>query len=306
MYSRPPLPPAGVPRRLPGSSSRLTPQRAAEIAERGARLPAGQGDRFSGYAVLGVPFASGDVLALRRYTASTLGPGYTSVWHRSPAGRWVFYSDVAPDQSCARYFGGAVDRTVVGAIRLDWPSPCRLQVVVPSRLDWVIDLALSPAAWLFNAATDAMPEPWWQSRRVLRALGLFAAWHRAGHVDRAHAQWPPFYGRAATAVGGDVQPGSRRQSRCRRRGSPDTAGGARGHADTSTRALRHRSIAARNTGCPCGRASRARHGRGLCPRLVAATDIIQRVGWTALVMSGGHTAVTRLSAISRRAPQSVR
>lgn len=174
MYSRPPLPPAGVPRRLPGSSSRLTPQRAAEIAERGARLPAGQGDRFSGYAVLGVPFASGDVLALRRYTASTLGPGYTSVWHRSPAGRWVFYSDVAPDQSCARYFGGAVDRTVVGAIRLDWPSPCRLQVVVPSRLDWVIDLALSPAAWLFNAATDAMPEPWWQSRRVLRALGLFA------------------------------------------------------------------------------------------------------------------------------------
>ena len=159
-------------RRLAISVRGMTPQAAAAVMERNAPLPCGDGDRFSGYSVLGVPFATGDVLVLRKFTRSSLGPHYTSVWHRSPAGQWVFYSNVAPDQSCARYFGRAIDRTVVAPVRLEWVTPFRVQVLVPSRLEWEIDIALSPAARLINAVAHVLPEPWWRSARVLRALAV--------------------------------------------------------------------------------------------------------------------------------------
>ena len=42
-------------------------------------IPDGRGDRFSGYAVIGLPFSSGHVLALRCFPASSLGAAYTSV-----------------------------------------------------------------------------------------------------------------------------------------------------------------------------------------------------------------------------------
>ena len=58
-----------------------------ERLEQHAPLLEGEGDRFSGYAVIGLPFQSGHILALRRFPASTIGPGYTSVWHRDPSGR---------------------------------------------------------------------------------------------------------------------------------------------------------------------------------------------------------------------------
>ena len=53
--------------------------------ERHASLAPGTEDRFTGYAVIGLPFRSGHVLSLRRFPASSVGPGYTSVWHRDPA-----------------------------------------------------------------------------------------------------------------------------------------------------------------------------------------------------------------------------
>jgi hypothetical protein len=59
---------------------------AGEI-ERDATLPAGSGERFSGYGVMGLPFRSGHILALRRFPASSIGPGYRSVCPASsPAG----------------------------------------------------------------------------------------------------------------------------------------------------------------------------------------------------------------------------
>jgi hypothetical protein len=33
---------------------------------------------------------------MRRFPVSSVGPGYTSVWHRDPAGRWVIYQDQGP------------------------------------------------------------------------------------------------------------------------------------------------------------------------------------------------------------------
>jgi hypothetical protein len=49
-------------------------------------LPGGRDERFNGYGVMGVPFASGDLLALRRFPNISIGDGYTSLWHRGPDG----------------------------------------------------------------------------------------------------------------------------------------------------------------------------------------------------------------------------
>jgi hypothetical protein len=86
---------------------------AGEI-ERAAVLPTGGGDRFSGYGVMGLPFASGHILGLRRFPASSIGPGYRSVWHRDPGGRWTFYQDQPAELACTRYFSAAVEEVREG------------------------------------------------------------------------------------------------------------------------------------------------------------------------------------------------
>jgi hypothetical protein len=69
----------------------------AEV-ERHPELPSGGEERFAGFGVMGLPFDSGHVLALRRFPASSIGPAYTAVWHRDPAGRWAFWQDQPDDQ----------------------------------------------------------------------------------------------------------------------------------------------------------------------------------------------------------------
>jgi len=89
------------------------PKELVDRLEQGAELPSGNEERFAGYGVMGVPFTSGDLLAMRRFPASSLGQGYTSVWHRDPQGRWTFYSDVPPQLACSRYFGSAISEAVM-------------------------------------------------------------------------------------------------------------------------------------------------------------------------------------------------
>jgi hypothetical protein len=72
--------------------------------ERQAEIPPGAGERFLGYGIMGLPFRSGHVLGLRRFPASSIGPGYRSVWHRDPRGRWTFYQDQPAELACTRYF----------------------------------------------------------------------------------------------------------------------------------------------------------------------------------------------------------
>ena len=80
------------------------------------------GDRFSGYAVIEAAVSVRTCSRVASLPAS-VGPGYTSVWHRSPAGNWTFYSTVPPEQGCSRYFGGQVQRNVVRSINcLDRPG----------------------------------------------------------------------------------------------------------------------------------------------------------------------------------------
>jgi len=55
------------------------PKELVNRLERGAGLPSGNEERFAGDGVMGVPFTAGDVLAMRRFQATSFGRAYTSV-----------------------------------------------------------------------------------------------------------------------------------------------------------------------------------------------------------------------------------
>jgi hypothetical protein len=151
------------------------PQRLIEQLEAAPALPSGSDERFSGYGVMGLPFASGHVLALRRFTASSVGPGYTSVWHRTPRGEWVFYADVLPRQGCPRYFGAMASDAIETEIRVTWAAPFRLRVVAPAvPLEWDVTVGATPATRLMNVAAGLLPEVAWRSPVFLEAMAKVA------------------------------------------------------------------------------------------------------------------------------------
>lgn len=146
----------------------------AEIELR-PELPSGGDERFAGFGVMGLPFASGHVLALRRFTASSIGPAYTSVWHRDPAGQWAFWQDQADDQACSRYFGAALAETRQCSIEWDWPAESTLRVAV-AEVDfaWTVTMADSPVTGALNALGSLLPDMAWRSHPVLTAMGRVA------------------------------------------------------------------------------------------------------------------------------------
>jgi hypothetical protein len=153
------------------------PKDLVESIERGAELPEGDDESFVGYGVMGLPFESGHVPGLRRFPASSLGPGYSSVWHRDPEGRWRFYQDVAPQQSCPRYFGSVLTEAAQEDIQIRWTGPRTFSVELKGahRLSWDVSLAASPATRMMNAIGSAMPSTLWRNRAVLRSMGAVAS-----------------------------------------------------------------------------------------------------------------------------------
>jgi hypothetical protein len=154
----------------------LQPRSLAERAEASPSLPEGTEERFSGYGVMGLPFRSGHVLALRRFAASSIGRGYTSVWHRAPSGEWTFYQDVPPEQSCARYFGPRLRRSVVRPIEIRWTGASAFSVEVDGgrAVQWDLTLAAPPAIRAMNAMASIMPNALWHNETVLRAMAVMA------------------------------------------------------------------------------------------------------------------------------------
>jgi hypothetical protein len=148
--------------------------------ETAAVLPRGGGERFTGYGVTGVTFASGHVLALRRFVASSIGPAYTSVWHRTPEGRWTFYADVEPRLACARYFGAAGTFAVEDEITLSWSGDASVSVRVRSLgLAWVVHVKHSATTHLFSSVARRLPHAVWRSRHF-RSFAAAAAKHALG------------------------------------------------------------------------------------------------------------------------------
>jgi len=159
---------------------------AAQI-EQSRDLPAGGDERFAGYGVMGLPFTSGHVLAMRRFPASSIGPAYTSVWHRDPTGRWVFWQDQPDELACPRYFSSALAETRCCAIELDWPGATTMRIAVPEAdLEWTATMAASPVSRVLNAVGSVLPDRAWRARPILAALGPVAgAALRAGKVGLA-------------------------------------------------------------------------------------------------------------------------
>lgn len=138
-------------------------------------LPEGTDERFSGYAVLGVHFASGEILALRRFAASSVGPAYASVWHYSSSGRWTMYQDVPEAGGCGRYFSDGVERVVVCPIRIVWTGASRFTVAVEDGpLDWQVELGSAWTTRLLSRLAGALPRAVVASRPGARILGRAA------------------------------------------------------------------------------------------------------------------------------------
>ena len=151
----------------------LEPKDLVDRLEEGAKLPSGNEERFTGYGVLGVPFTSGNLLAMRRFPASSLGESYTSVWHRNPQGRWTIYTSVAPQLACPRYFGSAIDETGVREIEISWTGPRDFTISIEEdpALEWHLSLGQTPATRLINTVVGALPDALWRKEALLKAMG---------------------------------------------------------------------------------------------------------------------------------------
>jgi hypothetical protein len=124
---------------------------------------------------MGLPFTSGHVLGLRRWTASSVGDQFTSIWHRDPAGRWTFYESVPSSVACSRYFGDDVDRAEVVPIELEWQAQNRLHVwTADGAVDWRIEIGETRATRLMSAVSAVTPMAAWRSETMLKAMGAAA------------------------------------------------------------------------------------------------------------------------------------
>jgi hypothetical protein len=136
--------PAAIASRI--SSTRLTPR-----PER---------DDVGGYAIVGQPFESGDILCLRRFAQSTFGPGYTSVWHRSPEDAWTVYTTIDPLLSCPRFIGAAASRVVE---------------VPAAGIYWRVHVSGTPVTAAMNAMMGVMPSALFHMNPVLSAMSLMSS-----------------------------------------------------------------------------------------------------------------------------------
>ena len=100
--------------------------------------------------------------------------GYHPVEYRDPAGRWTFYSDVEPLQSCNRFFGSAVAVFRQTAISIDWTGPRSLSVRIAGELEWDLTAKATPITRLMNGLGSLMPDP---SGTIVTSLGRWASWH---------------------------------------------------------------------------------------------------------------------------------
>ena len=143
-------------------------------------------EQFHGYAVVGVPFRSGHILGMRRFPVSSVGPGYTSVWHRDPAGRWVIYQDQGPRYTCPRAFGPGIDDAPTVPIAVEWTDANRFAVDIETngmRLHWEIGVSENAVTRALNAAASVLPRFLRQHPAGLAVIGRTAGLLlRAGRV----------------------------------------------------------------------------------------------------------------------------
>jgi len=152
-----------------------TPLDAATAVLQNPSLPSGDDERFVGFGVMGLPFASRHYLALRQFPAASFSPGYRSVWHRDPERLWTFYATTPGPQSCARFFSSATPNdTVQCDIDVAWVTPWSLFVGMPGLLEWQIDIRATSSTRLMSEVGERLPELAWTNPAVLAVLGRAA------------------------------------------------------------------------------------------------------------------------------------
>ncbi len=150
-------------------------QGLVEKLEASPTLPPGSDERFNGYAGMGIPFKSGHILAMRRFAVTSIGPGYSSVWHRNPAGEWFFYTTAPARLSCPRYFGVMASDFVQTDVQIKWEAVNVLRIMVPSiQLDWEVNMKLTTATRMMNSMAAMLPDAAWRNTAFLAGMGMMA------------------------------------------------------------------------------------------------------------------------------------
>lgn len=144
--------------------------RLSSLPDRVGEAPWPGHEYVRGWGVMGLPFDSGHVLALRVFPQGSFSP-YRTVWHRSPTGDWSIYVDgPSADVACPRYYGAACSRIAHASIRLSWTGPRSLHVSVDDpSLEWELTAARSLRLGLLNPISAALPLWTWRPPSLLRA-----------------------------------------------------------------------------------------------------------------------------------------
>lgn len=129
-------------------------------------------EHVRGFGVYALPFDSGHVLALRVFPENDFA-SYTTVWHRTPDGRWSIYVDgPRHDTACPRYYSNAADRVQSANITLSWTEPMELQVRMDDpELLLTVRMEAPLTARILNAIGTRFPFSLW---RVPNVASLFA------------------------------------------------------------------------------------------------------------------------------------
>jgi hypothetical protein len=155
---------------------RWGPRAAALRAERTRTPPAhAHGDAFAGFAVPGIRFEGGHILGFHRMRASSLGPPFASIWHRTPARRWRFITDVEPGVSSPRYFADASAHVAASAIHHGWRSDDALIIEAPDAgISWCMRVQPTAATRLINGVLPAQPAAGLRHAALVRGAGWAA------------------------------------------------------------------------------------------------------------------------------------
>ena len=151
------------------------PAEFAQVAEDRPALPPGDCERVSGYGVMGLPFASGHVLGLRRWTASSVGEQFTSIWHRDAQGNWTFYESAPPSRGRSGPRGPVARQRRSSGNRQPRRAPTRLQVrTADGVVDWTVELEAKARTRMMSTMSSIVPMAAWRSERMLHAIGAMA------------------------------------------------------------------------------------------------------------------------------------
>lgn len=151
-----------------------TPRQAVATLGENPALASGSDERFTGYGVMGLPYAGGHYLVFRDILASSLGTAYRAIWHRDAQGRWTIFTTADPAVSCPRYFGEGAAVEQVRAIDLTWADDWTVEITMGTRVSFRLRLGSTPATKAMTAMSGAMPQSAWRSNAVLGSMGPMA------------------------------------------------------------------------------------------------------------------------------------